>query len=347
MSNLHHYLESYAVEDFKKEYQRYLSLRNPGGYCPFKDIDINNELFYRDLNKFLKKTLGSEELKFEVFKINSNFTIEVTIKVQDKEDKIFYLTSDQFGFSAPRNNGIGTAGVAWGENKNHQYARYLRAGCNESGAEDMKMKKIEFVTECIYETRTIGGSFLWPKVKTKGKWKSMYNMQRGVGCYIEDRVDITLYEIKCFYKAYSEVRGKYGIFEEEYEAFKKIYEKGYPDNILFKKQKQPDEEKRAIYQWLKIFETFGNYVDKLKFEPSFVMKKEDGQYLILDMESETPSELNDDKIEEIRKQKKQKEKDKDQEVERHRALCTLLNNVKNGTIRRSEAIEKLLNEGQE
>lgn len=53
----------------------------------------------------------------------------------------------------------------------------------------------EFLANYVYKTRTLGGSFLWPKSLC-----STYNKSRGIRNYIEDRVDLTLLEIKHIYE---------------------------------------------------------------------------------------------------------------------------------------------------
>lgn len=67
--------------------------------------------------------------------------------------------TDQLGFSAP-------------SDRRTIYGKYLA----ESDDDD----KYEFVAKCIYDTRTIGGCFIWPKVERKGIGKvSEYNKVRG------------------------------------------------------------------------------------------------------------------------------------------------------------------------
>ena len=101
-----------------------------------------------------------------------------------------------------------------------------------------------------------------PKVKCDRNWQSSYNLYRGVDSYIEDRVDLTLYEIKEFYDEYS--------VEKDYEKIKdKLSEKG--SNLL----KYSDAE--YIYKWLSIFKNFKTYVDFFCFD-DFVNKEDDEYY---------------------------------------------------------------------
>ena len=280
MSDLiQHYLDRYAKENFINEYMEYLN--NPNGKCPYVDID-GDEFFYNDLAEFLSKQLGDLGYEFErPVKSKRPFAI----KFRDETcspDQYIYLASDQFGFSAPcRDRSMKSR--AWDGERNYPYARYLSVNCDDDkGAADPKKRK--FVASCIYETRTIGGSFIWPKVERRRRYKdhyqkyfsSMYNRQRGEHSYIRDRVDITLYEIRCFYHVYSQLK------EKNYENFKTYAGKKHQGIILF--NSQDESEKKAIYQWLSIFETFERYVEKLKFD-DFVIKKK-GKYLVRDMASE-------------------------------------------------------------
>ena len=62
-------------------------------------------------------------------------------------------------------------------------------------SENDQAKAAEFLTKYVYTTRTLGGSFLWPE-----SWHRDYNMGRGNRSYIEDRVDLTLLEIKHYFE---------------------------------------------------------------------------------------------------------------------------------------------------
>lgn len=151
--------------------------------------------FFDDLETFLNRR---EENCSD--SLQGSFKYEFTkgkgIKVSgtDREgEKIqeFYLRSDQFGFSAPTNE------------KAHPYDLYIAEHEN-------KDKAIKHVIKWISMSRTIGGSFLWPR-----PFYDEYNLQRGGKItsnrryYIQDRVDLTLWEIKNWYSG----NGKYDILE--------------------------------------------------------------------------------------------------------------------------------------
>ncbi len=145
-----------------------------------------NHLFFNQLIMFLRKR--EEQLVNELKgKFNYEFVEDKGIKVsqtnKNKEEvDLFYLRSDQLGFSAPSNE------------KSHPYDLYIKKNINIDEA-------VKQVTDWIIGSRTIGGSFLWPR-----PFYDTYNQSRGGKInssrkyYIQDRVDLTLWEIKNWYK---------------------------------------------------------------------------------------------------------------------------------------------------
>ena len=255
--------------EFVKKYAEWIE--NPRqGECPYSDPDeVNNNInyvknseFYKALTYFLCSKEKIQESCDFVLEFKEPTDLEDksrkkpgdrTITVQKDENDYLYLTSDQFGFSANKK------GIY--DEKNHKlnekypFVKYVKNGGVKS-----------LVGDTIWYTRTIGGSFLWPKVKCvrnwQSNWQSSYNLYRGVDSYIEDRVDLTLYEIKEFYDEYS--------VEKDYEKIKdKLSEKG--SNLL----KYSDAE--YIYKWLSIFKNFKTYVDFFCFD-DFVNKEDDEYY---------------------------------------------------------------------
>lgn len=171
-------------------------------YSKYKDPDENCLQFYEDLTSFLnvqeKRIKGLN--KSYTYKVSKKhlYCIEVRQKhkVENKiNNPIFYLKSDQFGFSAPSD-----------KYNEHPYDTYLRI------SEDKE--KFKKVAKWLYCSRGIGGSFLWPmEINRNGKLNKnpRINTDRGGsnpynkdGSYnnrynrywIEDRVDLTLLEIK-------------------------------------------------------------------------------------------------------------------------------------------------------
>ena len=112
---------------------------------------------------------------------------------------------------------------------------------------------------------------MWPTnvVWNNDQWKGIrslnYNTKRGVGSIIEDRVDLTLYEIKKYY----------------------VYKEDKKNNLDF----ESDKFKLSTYMfgediwledWLNLFGSFERYVDFLCFQP-FVVKDENEKYWPIDI----------------------------------------------------------------
>lgn len=163
---------------------------------------------------------GKYTYKFEVDK-----GIKVTI---DNENNGFYLKSDQLGFSAPTNEKV------------YPYDLYLMKS-NGTKAD------IEQVADWIITSRTIGGSFLWPE-----QFYKIYNSSRGGKInskkrfYIQDRVDLTLWEIYYWYNE-----------NEESTIMTRV---------------KDEKAKEDLKKWLSHFKTFETYIKFFCFE-DFVNEK--------------------------------------------------------------------------
>lgn len=202
--------------------------------------------FFYDLVTFL--TRREEEMKKMKEKFPNNlkgsfeyrFTEGKGIKVsgtysKGEEMQPFYLRSDQFGFSAPVNE------------KCYPYDLYIKKRKN-------KDKAIEQVIKWISMSRTIGGSFLWSKSPYDDEGNSFYkryNMGRGGTItfrnrfYIQDRVDLTLWEIKDWYSKHNR------------------------EEVILKEQsilERCSEEKPDIEQWLLHFGDFKTYATFFMFD---------------------------------------------------------------------------------
>lgn len=196
-----------------------------------------NEEFYRELSNFLNASRISRKnnkiLSFEANEAPYGM-ITVHYKGQNGKEYGFRLHSDQLGFSAVpciyfRNN--------------YPLSRYLEMQKNKLDKRKNKSNKAtdavaDFLAGYVYTTRTLGGSFLWPE-----SWYKAYNMSRGNGSYIEDRVDLTLLEIKHIYK-----------FRELENQL--IYGKDH----LLKQYKNQYADK-----WFGFFDSFEDYVDFFMF----------------------------------------------------------------------------------
>lgn len=237
-------------------------------------------------------------------------------------EPVLYLRSDQFGFSAPKKEG------SWDER--YPYASFLNLGGEES-----------FVADCVWDTRTLGGSFLWPLIDAArcGKngeswkvWDSRYNMHRGVGSYMEDSVDLTLYEIKCFY----DLTKQHPDWNDEILC-EKLTDAGglllnYADHM-------------RICKWLRHFQDFKGYVESFCFHPFVNERYEivditeakltwedgDGYGFALDVPV-----LNGESVKDYRASKRIRN------IKDAKKLRQVLTNVRSMTVRRTKQMESLV-----
>lgn len=186
-------------------------------------------------------------------------TNEIIIKGKNNEEK-FRLKSDQFGFSV-------------GEKKReeifdkHPYGYLCKLVEKETKEEKDRVYGV--IAECIYHTRTLGGGFLWEK----GIW-GVYNENRGKS-YIEDRVDLTLLEIKHLFKWIElEMPEENAQKKEAVDLFNRIGDKAKDKkksvDILYYtiKNKIENKEKTTLdyIKWLQHFGTFENYIKFFCFD---------------------------------------------------------------------------------
>lgn len=195
-----------------------------------------NEEFYRELSNFLNAANShrKNKLSFVAYETPDEMISVYYNKDKKDEKKYFSLHSDQLGFSA----------VPWIYfRKDYPLSRYLEMQKNKLDRQKNKsvegQKAIaEFLANYVYTTRTLGGSFLWPETLHE-----QYNKYRGNGSYIEDRVDLTLLEIKHIY---------------EFKKLEKLLP--YGGDILFPKCKNKDAN-----AWFGFFDSFEDYVDFFMF----------------------------------------------------------------------------------
>lgn len=192
-----------------------------------------NTDFYDKLASFLNAASWKNK-KNLYFKANEAPYGMITVYYKDQygNEQHFTVHSDQLGFSAVPCTYF---------KQNYPLSRYLEMQKNK--LDKLKNKSdidvvANFLTKYVYTTRTLGGSFLWPE-----SWHKAYNMSRGNGSYIEDRVDLTLLEIKHIYK-----------FRELENQL--IYGKDH----LLKQYKNQYADK-----WFGFFDSFEDYVDFFMF----------------------------------------------------------------------------------
>ena len=187
-----------------------------------------NEEFYDKLANFLNAASWKNGKNFS-FKANEAPYGMITVYYKDKKGKKHHFTlhSDQLGFSAVPCTYF---------KQNYPLSRYLEMQKNKLDKDPDAIAN--FLTKYVYTTRTLGGSFLWPE-----SWHRDYNMGRGNGSYIEDRVDLTLLEIKHIY---------------EFRKLESLLP--YSRDLLFNRYKNQYADK-----WFGFFDSFEDYVDFFMF----------------------------------------------------------------------------------
>lgn len=187
----------------------------------------------------------------------------------------------------------------------------------------------------------LGGGFLWPLIDAVrcGKngeswkvWDSRYNMHRGVGSYMEDSVDLTLYEIKCFYD----------LMEQHLD---------WNDEILCEKLTDAGclllnyTDHMRICKWLRHFQDFKGYVESFCFRPfvneryeivdiaeaKLIWEDGDGYGFALDVPVLTE--------ESVRSYRASRRIRSSQDAEKLRQILT---NVRTMTVRRTKQMESLV-----
>lgn len=202
-----------------------------------------NSPFFKQLEEYLnrKEIYLNTDRKWS-YKFENSY-----INVYDDSKIVLQLISDQLGFSAPiysinrkEEKGWASKGLV-----KYPYAKYLL-----NNKEDIKT-----ILQIIKNTRSLGGSFIWPI----GASKSIFNMNKGVKYFIDDRADITLDIIRYFYILYNN-----GLSDDDIKLNMK--------NLILLNGNDADN----IIRWLKHFETFEKYVNFFSFQ-AFVDEKSDYQ----------------------------------------------------------------------
>lgn len=290
---------------------------------PYKDPDVfarnRDSQFYRDYEIFLNKQSNNDNSYI--------YQKDYPDCIRDSKSDI-RLRTDQLGFSFAGKTAC---------NSKYPYGLYLQLVQSENLPLNKLKEEIEFIAECINNTRTIGGAFVWPIVKQQ-RYLSLYNMYRGIGGYIEDRVDLTLREVKCFYQIYEKLSKKTYIF------FKNKYYEEYEKNILFhypqKRNEDREKENCIMFEFLKDFSTFENYTEFFCFEGNFVREGK-----IVDILN---SDVSKDDIKFLEERKKIYTNKKEiRNISKSEDLRRLLENVSLLVLMRSEMMEDKMKKGVE
>ena len=95
--------------------------------------------------------------------------------MKQNDELLFRLTSDQFGFS----------GDEYVYQQSYGHLKYPLARINylsKNESIDERKRILNKLINYVKNTRTLGGSFIWPTPKkSEGFRNSKYNMSRGVG----------------------------------------------------------------------------------------------------------------------------------------------------------------------
>lgn len=275
-----------------------------------------NTDFYDKLASFLNAASWKNK-KNLYFKANEAPYGMITVYYKDKkgEEHHFTIHSDQLGFSA-------VPCIYF--KQNYPLSRYLEMQKNKSDKDPDAVA--EFLANYVYTTRTLGGSFLWPETL----WKD-YNKSRGNGNYIEDRVDLTLLEIKHYFE-YRDLDDK--------KKFK------YSGDILFRYYDNLDAQ-----TWFGFFDSFEDYVDFFMFNDFVDKDKQTKEYTPINILTGEPFEkdyLNYEKdvlkVLEEDKLKEMLERVRDMVEKRTKKMEDLINEYKQTNDTKGEKHENILHE---
>lgn len=278
-----------------------------------------NEEFYRELSNFLNASrISRKNNKILSFEANEAPYGMITVYYKDKygNKQHFTVHSDQFGFSA-------VPCIYF--RKNYPLSRYLEMQKNKSDKDPDAVA--EFLANYVYTTRTLGSSFLWPETL----WKD-YNKSRGNGNYIEDRVDLTLLEIKHYFE-YRDLDDK--------KKFK------YSGDILFRYYDNLDAQ-----TWFGFFDSFEDYVDFFMFNDFVDKDKQTKEYTPINIltgeafETDYPGYKKDTlkEIEDEKQLKEMLERVRDMVEKRTKKMEDLINEYKQTNDTKGEKHENILHE---
>lgn len=183
--------------------------------------------------------LNKRESAFRKEELEGNYEYEFSnqypggIVVKENGKELFRLRTDQFGFSAPC------------KEEKYLYDLYLKKS-------DYADKECREVAEWIYSSRQLGGCFVWSISNSRNeqfpRYETKYNKIRGGSVdttnrfYIQDRVDLTLLEIKRYYQFMT------GIINEEEASGDRLW------------QCCDTSDSQHMKEWLNHFKNFKTYI---------------------------------------------------------------------------------------
>lgn len=250
---------TFQQRGFEEDYKNVLEGKQYKGLYIDPDTVANMSMatpFYNMFTEFLNKREQSYEKKFiflppKKAKLTTNEEIGeheldcTKITVLSDGEVIFRMTSDQFGFSA--GEGIYKSHDDSFESSLDKCYKYPLSKINCLSRRNKNSQQRQYIINKLINyvkyTRTLGGAFVWPLNKD-GNRNSEYNRDRGILYHLEDRVDLTLLEIK-------------HALDGEYDKGKYTYDK------LFKLYKK---DTNRIRTWLSHFKSFDEYVKYFRFD---------------------------------------------------------------------------------
>lgn len=234
----------FQKDGFSEDYRRTLNgLVTKTIYVDPDSVRCIRTPFYNLLTEFLQKReqdFGKDFLYIppQLAKLSNKNGMQYEsgddykIVVIENEETQFRLTSDQFGFSAAE-------GIY--DNPEKYPLSKINFLSKENPSEDSE-EVIKILINYVENTRTLGGAFVWPIPKA-GRRICSYNIRRGIASYIEDRVDLTLLEIK-------------HALDGDYKKEK------YQNDVLYTLYQN---NTHAIRTWLEHFDSFDEYIRYFMF----------------------------------------------------------------------------------
>ena len=311
----------YKIEEWQEEYVKYKKGKNTNPYHDpdaVRDNCVDNQPYYNLLTDFLNAKGRDKGMFFSPPNIKMKKPYDRTILMTNADNENLFLCSDQFGFSET------------GDNLWNPYYSIISKFKNENEA-------FNFVAQCLFKTREIGGSFIWPKQQYRRNLSCHYNNQRGKEP-IRDRVDLTLMEIKNYLDC-GKPKDRYDVYKANYRDSKSLDDNKI-HQLLFC---EITNETTGMKKWLDHFESFTEYVDFFAFDDFCVkLKDETGniKYYPKDITvKEYPKDITEKEYIEFQREKTKKIEDMEAD-ELKAMLEKLCDLVKNRSVKMIDSLRK-------